>query len=244
MKRFPPLHFALSLALAASLSAPLYAQETADRAAETSTSVPALREFHTVIFQIWHTAWPNKDYAMLASLEPDVEKGVAAIAAAELPGILREKKDAWTAGVAKLQTIAADYKTAARGKKQQELLDAAERLHAQYEALARILRPPMKELEDFHAVLYMLYHYYMPQDSLAKVNASVRQLQEKMAALDKAKLPDRYAAKAGAFDKARADLGASLRDLAATLPGNDTRAIRDAVELMHGRYETLAGLLE
>lgn len=222
---------------------PVYAQ-TAGHDAETSTTVPALKEFHTVVFQIWHTAWPNKDYAMLTSLVPDVERGVAAIAAAELPGILREKKDAWATGVAKLQTVAAEYKAAAEAKKQQELLAAAERLHSQYEALARILRPPLKELEEFHAVLYMVYHYYMPQDSLAKVKTSVQQLQDKMKLLEKATLPERYAEKTEAFAKARKELGTSVHDLAAKLPSNDTAAIRAAVEVMHSRYETLAGIFQ
>jgi hypothetical protein len=223
---------------------PVFAQQTTGHDAETSTTVPALKEFHTVIFQIWHTAWPNKDYALLTSLVPDVERGVAAIAAAELPGILREKKDAWAAGVAKLQTIAAEYKAAAEAKKQPELLAAAERLHAQYEALARTLRPPLKELEEFHAVLYMLYHYYMPQDSLANVKSSVRQLQGKMSLLEKATLPERYAGKADAFAKARTELGISVQNLAATLSSNDTATIRAAVEVMHSRYETLAGIFE
>ncbi len=235
---------ALILVLIQAASLPAYSQQTGDRTAETSASVPALKDFHTVIFKIWHTAWPNKDYAMLASLVPEVQDGVAAVAAAELPGILREKKDAWAAGVATLQSIASAYKAAADGNKQQELLDAAERLHAQYEALVRLLRPPMKELEDFHATLYMLYHYYMPQDSTAQIKASVVQLQQKMTALENATLPERFAAKTEAFTKARNDLGKAVRDLAATVPQNNAAATRDAVELMHSKYETLADILK
>ena len=40
----------------------LRAQETSK---EVSATVPALTEFHKVIYKIWHTAWPNKDYDML-----------------------------------------------------------------------------------------------------------------------------------------------------------------------------------
>jgi len=104
---------------------PLLAQDPAkDRTAETSATVPALRKFHTVIFKIWHTAWPNKDSDMLAALFPEVEKGVAEVTQAELPGILRDKQMAWKKGVEKLQEIAKEYKVAIEAKQNQPLLDA------------------------------------------------------------------------------------------------------------------------
>ena len=163
---------------------PLLAQEPMkDRTTETSATVPALRKFHTLIFKIWHTAWPNKDDSMLIALFPEVEKGVIEVAQAELPGILRDKKEAWREGVKKLQEIVKEYKIAIESKQKQPLLDAAEKLHAQYEALVRVIRPPLRELEDFHAVLYMVYHYYMPQNSLEEIKGSIGKLQEKITSL-------------------------------------------------------------
>jgi hypothetical protein len=183
---------------------PLLSQETTkDRASETSATVPALNDFHTVIFKIWHTAWPNKDYDMLTDLLPEIEQGITAVANAEIQGILREKKVAWRNGVEKLQAIVKEYKVAIEAKQRQPLLDAAEKLHAQYEAIVRVIRVPLKELDDFHAVLYMVYHYYMPQDSLVEVKVSVGQLQEKMAALNKATLPSRFKGKEESFTVAR-----------------------------------------
>lgn len=35
----------------------IQAQETSK---ETSATVPALTEFHKVIYKIWHNAWPNR----------------------------------------------------------------------------------------------------------------------------------------------------------------------------------------
>jgi hypothetical protein len=54
--------------------------------------VPALESFHKVIHKIWHKAWPKKDTTLLRSLLQDVEKGIADVASAKLPGILREGK--------------------------------------------------------------------------------------------------------------------------------------------------------
>jgi hypothetical protein len=214
------------------------------RTAETSTTVPPLTEFHTVIFKIWHTAWPNKDYTMLMVLVPEIEKGVAAIAKAELPGILREKRAAWIAGVEKLQAVVKEYHAAADAKLQQPLLDAAEKLHSQYEALVRILRPPLKELDDFHAVLYVLYHYYMPQDSLVQVRVSVGQLQQKMAQLNNAMLPSRFKERETAFSAARAQLDQAVTKLASAMNSNNSKNIKTAVEEMHARYEALEKILE
>jgi len=93
----------LTLLVLAFTCEPLLAQQPPeDRTTETSANVPALNEFHHVVLRIWHTAWPAKDYDMLADLLPEIGKGVAAVANAELPGILRDKKVVWRIGVERL----------------------------------------------------------------------------------------------------------------------------------------------
>ena len=132
----------------------------AQRPAEATAEVPALDSFHEVIFKIWHEAWPQKNAAMLRQLVPDVEKGIASVASAPLPGILRDRKAAWDEGVKKLQNAGSEYKVAAASNDNSKLLAAAEKLHGQFESLMRITRPAMKELDEFHAVLYMIYHHH------------------------------------------------------------------------------------
>jgi hypothetical protein len=210
-----------------------------DHAAEVKVEVPELKAFHSVIFEIWHGAWPKKDTAQLAALLPKVESGVQSVAGAELPGILRERKNAWDEGVKGLQAVAADYKAAVEKKDQQKLLDAAEKLHSQYERLVRVLHPAIKELEEFHAVLYMLYHYYMPGDSLEQIKSSAAALKEKMVVLDKAVLPERLKAKEPAFTAARQKLSRSVEALATTAPSNDLKKIKPAVNAVHTDYQAL-----
>jgi hypothetical protein len=223
----------------------LSSQEKAnDLAAETSANIPALTEFHKVIYEIWHTAWPNKDYDSLTRLLPEVEKGAAEVAKAEIPGILREKQVAWRNGVAQLELIVKEYKAAADSKEKQLLLDAAEKLHAQYEALVRAIRPSLSELEDFHAVLYRIYHNYMPMNSVEEVKLAARQLQEKMAALNKAVLPQRFKAKEASFVEARSRLDKAVAQLAAAIGSNDSGKIRAAIDEMHTCYQALAKTLE
>ena len=66
---------------------------------ETSANVPALTEFHKVIYKIWHTAWPNKDYRHALGSSTGGREGNGRDRRAELPGILRDKKVPWEKGV-------------------------------------------------------------------------------------------------------------------------------------------------
>ncbi|HSP90458.1 MAG TPA: hypothetical protein VLN08_06115, partial [Vicinamibacterales bacterium] len=145
------------LALAAS---PAVAQP-APKPEDLKASVPALDAMHGVIMPLWHDAWPNKDVKAMAAMLPDIEKHFAAVNKAELPLVLRDKRAAWVAGVDDLKQTVAAYKGAVAAGDDAALLKAAEKLHAQYEALVKIVRPILKEMEDFHASLYVLYHYQM-----------------------------------------------------------------------------------
>ncbi|HWR37386.1 MAG TPA: hypothetical protein VN622_16110 [Clostridia bacterium] len=211
---------------------------------EVAANVPALSEFHDVIAPIWHQAWPNKDIAMLKKMVPDVEKGVEKIAKSKLPGILREKEKTWQENVAKFKTIAAEYQAAAKGSSDSRLLNAAEDLHKQYEALVRVVRPPLKELDEFHTVLYMLYHYEYPEYKLDKIKASVAALKEKMGPLNKASLPKRVSKKQAEFDASRVKLDGSIDALIATLAKPDKKTVGRAVETMHSNYQAVEAIFE
>lgn len=228
---------ALSLSLAALvLAVPVLATEVD---AETEARVPALSAFHEVIYPLWHEAWPKKDVDGLVALAPRVDAGVAAIAKAELPGILRDKKAAWESAVAKLKAIAADYAAASAKKEGPALLAAAEGLHSQFEAMVRIVRPVLKELEAFHATLYVLYHRQLDPFVLEPVAQSVRTLDDRMVPLLAAKVPERLKAKEESFLAARGALSAAVDEAVATLGRKDEKEIRAGVELVHTRYQEL-----
>jgi hypothetical protein len=212
-----------------------FAQTPADAVAQ----VPALDAFHEVIAQIWHEAFPNKDAATLRKLAPEVEKGIAKVAAAPLPGILREKKAAWEEGVKKLQSAGTEYKAAAAAKDDAKLLSAAETLHSRFEGLMRAIRPALKELDDFHATLYMLYHRYLPKYEINKIKSSAAELKRKMAALNAAQLPERLKQKDAEFQTARMQLSKSIDSLAVEIKTNQKKAIQAAIESVHSKYQAL-----
>jgi hypothetical protein len=211
---------------------------------EVSTSIPALESFHEVIMPMWHTAYPAKDYAALRKLATDVEAGVAKVAAVKLPGILREKEAAWAKGVTDLKGAAAAYGKAAAGTDDKALLLAAENLHRLYEAQGQIIRPVVPEMNEFHQVLYVVQHSYVPEKNWAGVCKASGDLQVKAAALGKATLPKRVEAKSEAFKKETAQLIADADTLAAACKANQAPAIEKAAAALHGRYEGLGKIFE
>jgi hypothetical protein len=217
-----------------------YAQKPAEAVAE----VPELVSFHEVIYKIWHKAWPDKDITMLKDLQPAVEEGIAKVAAARLPGILREKKPAWEEGIEKLKNAGALYKAAAAAEDSNRLLSAAEELHSRFEILMRLTRPVLKELEDFHSSLYMLYHYYLPEYDIEKIRTSAEELKQKMQALNSAALPERLQSKNPDFMLARKKLGESVEAFNSIIGTGSEETIKKAIDDLHTNYQTVQKIFD
>ena len=90
MKNF----FLFTLAFILLTHCPLFTQDQ-EHSSEINSSIPELSEFHEVIYPIWHTAYPEKDIAMLKEMLSEVNNGAEKIYSAQLPGILRDKKEEW-----------------------------------------------------------------------------------------------------------------------------------------------------
>lgn len=217
----------------------LAAAAVAAPAQETESVVPELSAFHEVIYPIWHTAYPEKDIAMLKGLVPQVNELAAKVFAAKLPGILRDKQAKYDAGLAEFRASVEAYNAAAKGADDKALLDAAEALHAKYEALVRILRPVLAEMDAFHKVLYVVYHKDLPDKAWDRVRAAAPDLKAKAEAAAQAKLPARLEAKREAFTAAAAGLVEAASALAALRPEAGGAALEAAVLKLHTAYQAL-----
>ncbi len=213
-------------------------------AQETESAVPELSAFHEVIYPIWHTAYPDKDIAMLKSLVPQVNELAGKVYAAKLPGILRDKQVKYDAGLAEFRAAVEAYNAAAKGSVDKAMLDAAEVLHAKYEMLVRILRPVLKEMDDFHKVLYVVYHTDLPAKNWAAVRAAAPDLKAKAEAVTAAKLSTRLEPKAEAFAKASGELVKAATVLAGLGPKADGAAVEQAVQKLHSRYQDLEKIFD
>jgi hypothetical protein len=230
-------YFAVSLVLLAAAAVPAAAQET-------ESAVPELAAFHEVIYPIWHTAYPDKDTAMLKSLVPQVNELAEKVFASKLPGILRDKQAKWDAGLAELRKSVEAYNAAAKGTDDKALLDAAEVLHAKYEALVRTIRPVLKEMDEFHKVLYVVFHKDLPDKKWDNIRAAAPDLKAKAEAVAQAKLSTRQQAKAEPFAAAAAELVKAAAVLAGLGPQAGGPEIEQAVLKLHDRYQQLEKIFD
>jgi len=235
MKVSRSLSIALILLAAAAVPAP---------AQETESAVPELSAFHEVIYPIWHTGFPEKDIALLKSLVPQVNELAEKVFAAKLPGILRDKQAKYDAGLAEFRKSVEAYNAAAKGSDDKAMLDAAELLHAKYEALVRIIRPVLKEMDEFHKILYVVFHTHLPAKDWAAVRAAAPDLKVKAEAVTQAKLPARLQPKTETFAKAAGDMARAAAELAGLAPGADGAAVEKAVTALHARYQDLEKIFD
>ena len=211
---------------------------------EISGSVPELEEFHNVIYEIWHNAYPNKDIASLKSYVKDVNSGAQKIYEAKLPGILRDKETKWNEGLTELKKAVDEYNSAASGTNDEQMLNSAEALHAKFEMMVRIIRPVLKEVDDFHKVLYVVYHKFMPEKDYDKIKSVSEELKIKAEAIVNAKPNKKVESKSDAFKSAANDLLTAVNELVETCKGNNNTAIEKAAENMHTKYQKLEAVFD
>ena len=226
------------------IAEPLFSQED-QHASEINSSVPELFDFHEVIYPIWHTAYPEKNYSMLKEMVLQVEEGAAKIYTAKLPGILRDKQDEWDKGIAKFKTSVDRYNTAMKGTDEAEMLSSAEELHSDFEMLVRIVKPVTKEVDEFHKVLYMIYHHYWPNKNMNDFSKAVDDLEFRAEELNKCVLPKWAADKSDDFMERSQNLYESTKRLKEMkdAEANDAE-LNKAVEDVHSNYVALEGLFD
>lgn len=207
---------------------------------EVSSDVPELSEFHDVIYQLWHVGWPEKDTKLLKSLLPEIEKGLEKIEKVELKGILQDKTAKWSDGLAELKTTVVDYKSAVEKDDTQMLLDAAEKLHTKYEMLVRVVKPMVKEVDAFHQVLYMLYHYYAPEYNFDKIKEAAGEMKAKMVEVMNSKLSKRLEPRTDKFNSARNELDKAVNEFNNVVAkGDNKEAVVAVVDKVHHLYQEL-----
>jgi len=227
------------LALAVFVSATAAAGFAVPQVEETRSEIPSLSAFHDIIYPIWHTAYPAKDYAALRSFVPQVNELAAKVFEAKLPGILRDKQAKWDESLAVFRKSVEDYNAAVKGTDDAALLNAAEALHAKYEALVRLIRPVLAEVDAFHQLLYVVYHKYTPDKQFDQIRGATAELVAKAEAVTKAKLSARLAPKGEAYQTAAAALLEAAKALDAAGKAHDHDGMLSGVEALHARYQAL-----
>ena len=212
------------------------------QAQETESRIPELDAYHDIIYPIWHTAYPEKDYAALRKYAPEVRALAEKIFGAALPGILRDREAKWKDGLALFKKSVDDYAAAAAGNDDAALLAAAEALHAKYEALNRIISPVLKEMDEFHKAFYVVFHKDLVEKNYSRIKAVSGDLKAKAEAVAGAVLPKRLEAKSGQFKAAAAELVRAAIEFESLCRAGDEAGIEAAVDKLHAKYQDLEKL--
>lgn len=216
-----------------------------DQSTEINSSVPELFDFHEVVYPMWHTAYANKDYALFKQLLSDVNSGVEKIYTAKLPGILRDKEKEWNEGLDKLRASVKDYNKACKENDEAAMLTSAEELHSNYEMLVRIVKPVTKEVDEFHKVLYMIYHHYGPNKNTEELSKAIDDLYVRADELKNCVLPKWATDKKDDFAKAADELYNSTKELKDLKDSKaDDKDLNDGIEKVHTNYQKLEALFD
>jgi hypothetical protein len=166
------------------------------------------------------------------------------IYSAQLPGILHEKQAKWDQALAELRKAVDSYLAAAAGPDDAALLSTAEALHTRYEMMVRTIRPVLKEIDDFHKTLYIVYHKYLPDKDYARIRESSGDMLSKAEAITKAALPKRLESKSQAFGPAAQELFEATKALVEAAKSSPEEAVAAAVEAVHTKYQALAKIFD
>jgi CRISPR/Cas system CSM-associated protein Csm2 small subunit len=238
MKKF----FALSLLVSVLSYSPVSFAQTEIDPAEITSSVPELSEFHEIIYPMWHEAYPSKDWEALKGFVPQIKASVESINEVKLPGILRERENEWKKQLEELNIAAQNYYDAVNKNDNEALLKAAENLHSTYEKMVRIIRPVLKEIDDFHQTLYIIYHKLYPDgkyDEIAGLTDALITKAEAIMNYPKNRLKQRLGDNTDKFDIAAKGLYNATISLKEALNGVDPDKKNEAIESMHKAYQEL-----
>lgn len=238
MKKF----FVLSLLVSVSFYSTVSFAQTKIDSAEITSAVPELSDFHKIIYPMWHDAYPAKDYDALKGFVPQIKASVESINGAKLPGILRDKEDEWKSRLDELNISAQNYYNAVNSNDKDALLIAAERLHSVYERMNRVIRPVIKEIDDYHQTLYIIYHKLYPDGKFDEIAGLTNDLVIKAEAImnyPRDRLKQRLGDNITKFDVSAKQLFNATISLKEALDGDDPKKKNEAVESLHTAYQDL-----
>jgi hypothetical protein len=210
--------------------------------AEISSDVPELYDFHDIIYPMWHNAYPAKDIKALKDFVPEIKSSMTKINNAKLPGILREREDKWKNQLKEFNNAAENYYKASSENNDKALLDAAEKLHYNFEMMVRVLRPVFKEIDDYHVTLYIIYHKLYPEKKYDEIGKQMDNLINKAVAITKIpndKLKKRLGGKTTDFDAVSKELYDATVALKEELKSKNEKKIDGAIQKMHSIYQKL-----
>ncbi|SYZ72590.1 exported hypothetical protein [Candidatus Zixiibacteriota bacterium] len=203
-----------------------------------------LKQFHDVVRPIWHTYLPEKNYkAIRESVEP-FQKSVQILMEAPIPDYFQHKKEQIEAGRKAIADAIAAFDTVAKKNDDAELEKAVENAHTAFENLVRVISPRMAEIDNFHLVLYPLWHKALPASDWTSIKATAPVLRTEMDSLMAAPIPEWAKEKDQQINEQRTALNKAVTDFCETCKANKDEEIKDKLTILHQHFMALDGVFE
>jgi len=206
--------------------------------------VEGIREFHEVLFPVWHTYFPEGDFKSIRQAVPEFKRTMGILMKVELPQFYHNVKEDFENKRQDLNLAVEKLESVAQSGDDKMLAKAVEDMHTAFERMARVLAPRIKELEDFHLVLYPLWHQAMPKKDYQGIKEAIPSLQAKMDALMKAQLREKFKGIETQFVEKRDKLNETVSELADVCQKNEDQKIIDKLTQMHEAYRSLDEVFE
>ena len=213
-------------------------------AEELSAQVPELDAIHEVMLPMWHEAFRARDIAAIQAAVPEFQPLLEALDTATLPGILQDQQEDWDGAKAHLMESYQWLQSAADAGNEDAILGSAEAFHMSYEAMERIIRPVVPELEAFHQHLYGVYHYYGPGFDLEKIREGADAMGSAIPPLEAAQLPSNLQDRQADFEARVVHLGDQVAILLIALENPSRAEVQEAVEAVHTAYQSVKEIFD
>lgn len=206
--------------------------------------IDGIREFHEVLYPVWHSYLPDGDYQSIRQAIPEFKRTTGILMETDLPQYYHTVKDDFETKRQNLALAVEELESVAQTGDDKDLAKAVEDMHTAFERMARVLAPRIRELDEFHLVLYPLWHQAMPNKDYQAVKAVIPSLEKRLADLMRAQLPQRFKGIEPQFLEKREALSQAVHELADVCRQDEDEKILDRLTQMHEAYRALDHVFE
>jgi hypothetical protein len=218
----------------------------ADTTAPDTTNIltKAMNDFHSVLYPMWHQAYPGKDFKAIREQAPIFKQKLMTLIVIPAPDDMEEaQREAFFTKRQELAFYVDQYAKAATDSSDSVLAADFEKMHWGYEELDKVFMVEIKQLDSFHETLYYLWHKALPAKDYKSVKQTVPVLKAEVDSIMLVKLPASCQDIKVDFEAKRTALKDAVYQLADVCQKGTNQQIDDALALMHERFMELSSVL-
>ncbi len=201
--------------------------------------IEGIKQFHDLLAPIWHTTLPDSDFQSIKEVAPEMKKAYQKIVAAEIPPYYQHVKDDFILERDQLGLAVQELDTVAETGADLFIPEAIDDVHSAFEEMIRVLSPRTKEVEDFHLVLYPLWHVALPKSDWLTIKTQIPIMRKEMDTLMTTPIPQWLGGKELRVVETREALDKVVDELVEACKTDDSNLIKKRLKVVHSRFRTL-----